>query len=219
MTQVVAAIEPTRILLVRHGETDWNRAQRIQGHIDIALNEVGQAQARKLGQALADEPISAIYASDLNRAHVTAHAVARHQGLELRTEPALRERNYGVFEGLTFAEIETQWPEQAVAWRRRDPEFAPEAGESLVDLVNRVMPAVQAIGERHPGEQVMLVTHGGVIDVIYRAASRMDLSTKRTWELTNTAVNRLLWTPLGLTLVGWGDTRHLDDGSRDELAA
>ncbi len=212
MTAAVAQqpLLATRILLVRHGQTAWNREQRIQGHVDIALNDHGVAQARALAQALADESIDAIYSSDLSRAHATAQAVAEHNRLPLHTEPALRERHYGAFEGLTYADIETQWPEQAQAWRRRDPGFAPNGGESLLDLVARVQPTLQAIAQRHLGEQIMLVTHGGVIDVIYRLASGMDLSAKRTWELTNTAVNRLLWTPENLSLVGWGDARHLE---------
>lgn len=199
----------TRILLVRHGQTAWNRAQRIQGHVDIALNDTGVAQAQALAASMQGEPISAVYSSDLSRAQATAQAVAEHNGLPLHTEPALRERHYGAFEGLTYADIETQWPEQAEAWRRRDPAFAPNGGESLLDLVARVRPALEAIAARHVGEQIMLVTHGGVIDVIYRFASGMDLSAKRTWELTNTAVNRLLWSPQGLTLVAWGDASHL----------
>lgn len=201
----------TRILLVRHGQTSWNQEQRIQGHVDIALNEAGVAQAQALALALHGEPLAAIYSSDLDRAQATARAVAEHNRVVLHTEPALRERHYGAFEGLTYADIETQWPQQAEAWRRRDPAFAPDGGESLLDLVARVKPVLSHIAQRHIGEQIMLVTHGGVIDVIYRFASGMDLSAKRTWELTNTAVNRLLWTRQGLTLVAWGDARHLDD--------
>ena len=201
----------TRILLVRHGETAWNREQRIQGHVDIELNALGQQQAQRLGLALANESLAAIYSSDLQRAHATALAVGQAQGLTPSIQPALRERHYGAFEGLTFSEIEQHWPKQAVAWRARDPQFAPDGGESLLDLWQRVVPAVQALGAAHLGEQIMLVTHGGVIDVLYRAASGMDLSAKRTWDLTNTAVNRLLWTPQGLSLVAWGDTQHLDE--------
>lgn len=204
------ATQSTRILLVRHGQTAWNHDQRIQGHIDIALNAVGQQQAQRLAQSLGDEPMAAVYASDLSRARDTAQAVSEYTGTALYIDPALRERHYGAFEGLTFDDIETQWPEQVQAWRRRDPDFAPDGGESLLDLVERVVPAVHAIARRHAGEQIMLVTHGGVIDVLYRAASGMDLSAKRSWDLTNTAINRLLWTAQGLSLVGWGDVRHLE---------
>jgi probable phosphoglycerate mutase len=208
--------EPTRLLLIRHGETEWNKAQRIQGQIDIALNDTGRLQAQRLGQALAQEPIAAIYASDLDRAQVTAQAVASATGVKLQTDPRLRERHYGAFQGLTYEEIETQWPQQAKSWRERDPEFAPEGGESLLDLYARVLPTLDMLAQRHAGEQIVWVTHGGVIDVLYRAATRQDLTIRRTWDLGNTAINRLLWTQQGLSLVGWGDTAHLLEAARDE---
>jgi probable phosphoglycerate mutase len=216
MTLAKPEPEPTRLLLIRHGETDWNRAQRIQGQIDIALNETGVAQAQRLGQALAGEPIAAIYASDLDRAQVTAQAVSRVSGVALRTDLRLRERHYGAFQGLTYDEIVEQWPQQAQSWRERDPSFAPEGGESLLDLYARVLPALESLASAHSGEQIVWVTHGGVIDVLYRIATRQDLKIHRTWELGNTAINRLLWTPQGLTLVAWGDMAHLSEAARDE---
>ena len=209
-------LEPTRLLLIRHGETEWNKAQRIQGQIDIALNDTGRMQAQRLGQALAQEPIAAIYASDLDRAQVTAQAVASATGVRLQTDARLRERHYGAFQGLTYDEIETQWPQQAKSWRERDPAFAPEGGESLNDLYARVLPTLDTLALRHAGEQIVWVTHGGVIDVLYRAATRQDLTIRRTWDLGNTAINRLLWTQQGLSLVGWGDTAHLSEAARDE---
>jgi probable phosphoglycerate mutase len=173
-------------------------------------------QAQRLGQALAHEPITAIYASDLDRAQVTAQAVANATGVRLQTDTRLRERHYGAFQGLTYDEIETQWPQQAKSWRERDPEFAPEGGESLQDLYARVLPTLDALARRHAGEQIVWVTHGGVIDVLYRAATRQDLTIRRTWDLGNTAINRLLWTQQGLSLVAWGDTAHLMEAARDE---
>lgn len=207
--------QPTRILLVRHGQTDWNQEQRIQGQTDIALNQEGESQARLLAQSLASEPLDAIYASDLGRARATALAVAQRQGRDLRVDGALRERNYGCFEGLRFADIESQWPDLASAWRRRDPHFAPPAAETLLQLRERVIPAVHRIAARHAGEHIMLVTHGGVIDVVYREAAGMDLTQHRTWDLSNTALNRLLWSEQRLAIVAWGDTAHLDSPHAD----
>jgi probable phosphoglycerate mutase len=125
-------MEPTRIIAIRHGETMWNVDTRIQGHLDIPLNETGRKQAERMALALADEPISAIYASDLTRAWETAQYLGRVQGMEVTREEGLRERGFGDFEGKTFAEIEALLPDQSMRWRKRDPEFAPAGGESLI---------------------------------------------------------------------------------------
>ena len=193
---------------------------RIQGHLDIPLNATGQWQARQLGDALAGEAISAIYTSDLLRARKTAQAVADATGAALVDEPGLRERAFGSFQGRTFAEVETEHPEQARRWRQRDPDYAPDGGESLRVLRERVVDTTHRLAARHPGELVLLVTHGGVLDVLYRAATRQDIQAPRTWQLGNAAINRLLWTHgHGLSLVGWADTQHLEHATRDETTA
>ena len=213
-------MEPTRILAIRHGETAWNVDTRLQGHLDIPLNDEGLRQAQHLAQALGQsETIDAIYASDLSRAHITAQAIAQATGHTVSTHPGLRERHFGAFQGRTFAEIEVELPEHAWHWRKRTPEWTPpDGGESLVALRERIVATVDELAARHPGQQVVMVAHGGVLDILYRAATRLDLQAPRTWALTNTAVNRLLWTPQGLSLVGWGDTSHLDALGKDETS-
>ena len=207
----------TRLIAIRHGETAWNVDTRIQGHLDIPLNDTGRWQAQQLARALADEPVAAIYASDLQRAHATAQAVARSTGAPLTTHTGLRERSFGHFQGRTFAEIEAELPEDAHRWRKRDPHYAPEGGESLVTLRERIERTVALLAQQHLGEQVVMVAHGGVLDVLYRLATRQELQAPRTWQLANAAINRLLWTPDGLSLVGWADTQHLDQqAARDE---
>jgi len=208
--------QATRILAIRHGETLWNVDSRIQGYLDIGLNDTGRWQAERLGMALKDEPIAAIYASDLSRAHDTALAVSRHTGVPVQPEPGLRERSFGEFEGRTFAEIEIELPEQAQRWRQRDPTFTPAGGESLLMLEVRVLSVAGRLAAQHPGEQIALFAHGGVMDILYRAATRLDLQAARTWALGNTAINRLLWSPEGFSLVGWADVQHLSDGTLDE---
>ena len=208
--------QATRILAIRHGETLWNVDSRIQGHLDIGLNDTGRWQAERLGMALKEEPIAAIYASDLSRAYDTALAVSRHNGVPVQAEPGLRERSFGEFEGRTFAEIETELPAQAQRWRQRDPAFTPAGGESLLMLEARVLSVAARLAAQHPGEQIALFAHGGVMDILYRAATRLDLQAARTWALGNTAVNRLLWSPEGFSLVGWADVQHLNDGALDE---
>ena len=212
-------MQATRIVAIRHGETAWNVDTRIQGHLDIPLNTTGLWQADQVARALADEPITAIYTSDLKRAHATAQAVARSTGAPLTTHTGLRERSFGHFQGRTFAEIEAELPEDAHRWRKRDPHYAPEGGESLNSLRTRIDNTVHRLAARHPGELVVLVAHGGVLDVIYRLATGQEIQAPRTWQLANAAINRLLWTPQGLSLVGWADTQHLDNAARDETTA
>ncbi len=200
----------TRIIAIRHGETAWNVDTRIQGHLDIPLNDTGLWQARQVAHALAGEPIAAVYTSDLQRAHATAQAVATATGAPLTTDLGLRERSFGHFQGRTFAQIEAELPDDARRWRKRDPHYAPDGGESLMSLRERIARTVTALAARHVGEQVVMVAHGGVLDVLYRLATRQDIQAPRTWQLANAAINRLLWTEDGLSLVGWADTQHLD---------
>lgn len=215
-------VAPVRITAVRHGETAWNVDTRIQGQIDIGLNARGQWQAQQLGAALAEHGLNHIYTSDLSRAHHTALAIAAHAGIAPHTvalHTGLRERAFGVFEGRTHAEIEAQWPQDALRWRQRVPDWAPQGGESPLQLRQRVEQTVAHIAARHPGEHIALVAHGGVLDMLYRLATGQEVNAVRTWELGNCAINRLLWTPEGLTLVGWADTAHLEAAARDETTA
>jgi len=209
----------TRIIAVRHGETAWNVDTRLQGHMDIALNTKGVWQARQVAQALSHETVDVVYASDLIRAWETAKAVSQATGAPLVAEPGLRERKFGTFEGRTYAEISAQWPEQSELWRKRVPDWAPPGGESLATMRERVGRTVDALAAQHIGGQIVLVAHGGVLDMLYRLATGQELQAPRSWHLGNAAINRLLWTPDGLTLVGWADTHHLEEVSLDEISA
>lgn len=207
----------TRLIAIRHGETAWNRASRIQGHIDIPLNDVGRWQAERAGQAVAGEDVQAIYSSDLQRAHDTARAIARASGLSVSLDQGLRERHFGELEGLTQAEIAARWPDQAVRWRERDPSYGPVGGETLQAFYDRCTQALRRLAHRHLGQTVVVVAHGGVLDCFYRAANGVELSAPRSWTIGNATLNRLLYTPDGLTLLGWADDRHLDnEGGLDE---
>jgi probable phosphoglycerate mutase len=201
--------EATRILAIRHGQTAWNADSRIQGHTDIALDDTGLWQAERLAQALADEELDMLYSSDLARARQTAAPLAARKGLTLRTDTGLRERGFGEFEGLSFAQIEQRWPEQAVAWRRRDPEFGARGGEVLRDFRDRVVATVDRLAMAHRGQCIVLVTHGGVLDLLYREATRLALDAPRSWQVANAGINRLLHSGAGLVLVGWADVGHL----------
>lgn len=207
----------TRVLAIRHGETAWNVDARIQGQLDIPLNELGRWQAARVAQTLAGETIDAIYTSDLQRARQTAQPIADAMGLPLGLEQGLRERRFGAFEGLLYPEIQARWPDGAKRWSTREPAYAPEGGgESLIDFYARVVDTASRLAAAHAGQSIVLVAHGGVMDCLYRAATRVDLQQHRSWKLVNAALNRLLYTPDGFTLVGWNDVGHLEPDTRDE---
>ena len=208
--------EATRLVVLRHGETQWNATQRIQGQIDAPLNERGLWQATRLAQALRAEGLSRIYSSDLQRARCTDEAVAAASGLApVSLDPALRERAFGSFEGLTYAEVEQRWPDEALRWRQREAGFAPGGGETLEGFYDRCVPAAAAIAARYPGETIALVAHGGVLDCLYRAATGLSLQAPRSWQLGNATINRLLWHGEGFVLVGWNDDGHLQDAPQE----
>lgn len=209
----------TRIVAIRHGETDWNVDTRIQGQLDIALNGKGQEQARRLGRALADEALDVVYSSDLQRALHTASEIAERAGAPMVVEPSLRERAFGTFEGLTWADIERDHPKASRSWRKRDADFGPPGGETLADFFARAVNAIAALAERHRGQHIAVVTHGGVLDALYRASARIELAAPRTWQLRNASINRVLHGEHGFSLVGWGDVMHLEDEAREEGSA
>ena len=208
----------TQLLLIRHGETAWNAEHRIQGQLDIPLSPLGVLQSARLAECLANEPIDAVYSSRQSRAWLTAAPLAARLGLEVIAEPRLRERSFGIFEGLTLDEIAERYPPEFKKWRERDPAWRPEGGESGQQLIDRVLSAVSDIGVKHPRQTVVLVSHGGVLDVLYRAARLLEWHAPREHQMLNAAVNRLTTsaTPLQLSIERWGDVAHLQE-SRDEL--
>ncbi len=208
--------EPTRLFVLRHGQTAWNAQLRIQGHLDMPLNAVGRWQATRLAAALQGEELAAVYSSDLSRARETAEPLARLMQLPVVTDEQLRERAFGHFEGQTFEDIETTWPDDAARWRQRDPSFGPGGGERLLDFYERSVSVATRLAQCHPGQAIALVAHGGVLDCLYRAALGIELQAPRSWPVANAAINRLLWTPQGLSMVGWHDAAHLEGVPGDE---
>ena len=158
----------TRILLARHGETDWNRVGRWQGHVDQPLNETGREQAAELGRRLNGRGIVAIYASDLRRASETATIVGVELGIEVVQDPALREIDVGSWSGLTRSEVAERFPEGYARWQTGE---IGHDGETREQLGARVIPAVERIAHAHPGDTVLVVTHGGVVRTLLRHAT------------------------------------------------
>ncbi|MBI3947257.1 MAG: histidine phosphatase family protein [Armatimonadetes bacterium] len=156
----------TRIFLVRHGETEWNVARRIQGQVDVPLNEGGRRQAECLAGALAGAALAAIYASDLSRAVETAEAIAAPHGLTVIREPALRELGFGKWEGLDESEVQARYPEAYRGWREDSLRHRPPGGETIPELRTRVAAVYRGVLRAHAGQSVLLVAHGGPIRVL-----------------------------------------------------
>lgn len=203
----------TELLVIRHGETDWNRQHRFQGQIDVPLNDTGLAQAERLAQHLHDEPLDVIVTSDLQRAQATAEAVARHRRHAPRLLPlpeALwREQGFGVLEGLDVPTIRSQHPELWQQWLRHEADYALPGGESNRMFHARVMRALQALLAAHAGQRVAVFSHGGVLDMLWRTAQGQSLTGPRSCEIPNTGINRLRWDGGTLRIVQWAQADHL----------
>ena len=210
-------MQSTHIIAIRHGETDWNALGRYQGQTDIPLNEAGLAQAKQAAAFLRDKTIHAIYTSNLSRASQTALEIAQLRNEELGIIPELREQHYGVFQGLTGAQVKERWPDAHQKWHDRVPEFGPEGGETRNEFKERCINALKQVAMQHPGEVLAVVCHGGVLDCLYREAAKLPMDVTRTWSLENAAMNHLRYDENGFSLVDWGNISHLDQVGRDEM--
>ena len=200
----------TRICFVRHGETDWNVELRMQGQIDLALNARGEAQAAAVGRYFERGCVDALYSSDLLRARQTAQPIAQALGLAAVFVPELRERHFGRCEGLTFAEIEARYGEDARAIVSRDPDYVSPGGESRTQHVARVLACVAELVERHGGQTIVVVTHGGVLDVVYRRVHGLPPEAPRDYPIPNAGINWVRIDDGAWALDSWGETAHLE---------
>ena len=200
----------TDFIFIRHGETDWNRQQRFQGQIDIALNELGHTQAQRLGERLAGEPTDHLISSDLQRAQQTAAPLAAAWQTAPTLMPGLREQCFGVLEGLDVPTIKARHPDLWTQWLEHRADFALPGGESLRQFHTRVVDAVKALADAHPGRRVTVVTHGGVLDMLWRTAHGLPLDGLRRCDIPNTGLNHLRWRQGTLDIVRWADASHLD---------
>jgi 2,3-bisphosphoglycerate-dependent phosphoglycerate mutase len=202
-------MESTRILLVRHGETDWNASGRIQGHSDTPLNAAGRLQARRAAQRLAREPIRALYSSDLARAFETAAIIGAPLGLTVVASPQLRERRYGEWEGLTSAEIQAHYPEQFAIWRARSTDFAPPQGETRNEILTRALAELQTIARRHVREMVVVVSHGGLCYVLINHILGSVDADRREFTIGNASIHTLDVTGNQWSVISMNETAHL----------
>jgi probable phosphoglycerate mutase len=196
--------------MVRHGETAWNAEGRVQGQLDIPLNDVGRAQARATAEALAGHDFTAIYCSDLMRVRQTAEPSAKRLALPVSYMAELRERHYGMFETLTYVEVREKFPEQYARFRDKDPDFDFEGGETLRGFNERSLKAVTGLIERHAGEQILVFTHGGVLEMVYRHARAVGLSSPRDFEIPNAGINWFEVTAEEWKVWTWAEIAHLE---------
>jgi broad specificity phosphatase PhoE len=202
----------TTVILARHGETGWNATGRIQGHGDSPLTALGLEQGRRVAERLAGEKIAAVYASTSTRARDTGELIAAPHGLSVQLVEDLRERSYGSYEGLTVAEIAAREPAALSAWLAHPnrEQLAAPGGESQPQLSARVMPALREIVVRHPGETVVVATHGGPIkSAVFAILSIPLIAWDLTW-VSNGSLTVLRGTPDKLRVACFNDTCHLD---------
>jgi probable phosphoglycerate mutase len=221
-------MQTTELLIVRHGETPWNTEKRIQGWRDIALNATGQQQAQQLAEHLhrhhndGQQIIHGIYSSDLARAKETAAAVAQRLNLPMTLDSGIRERNYGVLEGVLFHKMHEQHPEIADIWASREPDGIIPGAETLRAFHARVGQAIALIATKHVGERIVIVTHGGAMDILWRIATGSDIRAPRNAPLLNASVNRIQAThahpSIEWSLLEWGNVAHLKQSGHDITA-
>ena len=198
--------------LVRHGETDFNRELRFQGHLDAPLNALGLRQAQRLGEHLGAQGALPLVASDLLRTRQTAEPLATQWQTQALPDALWREQSFGVIEGLNLDEVRERHPEVVQGWRRHDPDFAPEGGESRRQFHARIMQAVQALlaqSARAGWSSAVVVSHGGVLDMIYRSATGQSLAGPRECLIPNVGLSHVRTDGERFEIVQWAQTEHL----------
>ncbi|KNZ71191.1 phosphoglycerate mutase [Thermincola ferriacetica] len=199
-----------RIYLVRHGETNWNKSLKYQGHKDVPLNDEGKKQAEKIGLRLAKEKIDAVYSSDLSRARETAAAIARHHNKQVITLREFRETNFGCWEGLTYVEIVAAYEEVMLNWRKNPWQTKIPGGECLEEVVNRTNGMFWQLVEKHAGENIVIVAHGGTNRTIIAGILGMDFNDYWKLKQDNVCLNIIeVFPEKRAILCALNDTSHL----------
>jgi probable phosphoglycerate mutase len=209
----------TRFCLVRHGETDWNAERRLQGHTDIELNTRGLAQATQMARALKNMnfEFDVLYTSDLQRARQTAKAIESLYSVSAIGHSALRERNLGALQGLTLNEAPHIEPDLWQAHLSRDIHQEMRGGESILQFSSRIKFALDEIQKSHAGKTILLVSHGGALDMMYRIASNQALDSEKVVAVPNASLNWISHDGLSWKVENWADTSHLDSLALDNL--
>ncbi len=199
----------TEIWLIRHGETEWNVQQRFQGHSDSPLTPTGVLQAEAVAERMRHEEFDQFYCSDLKRTQDTAQAVVRTTGKSFQTDPRIREKNLGVFEGMTVPEIKEQYLDLYIDFKTQGARFVVPEGESTQQLQDRAMACLEALHEQHPGERIVCVTHGGTIRAILKHTLGLSLDSPTRFTINNTSVHQLIRKGDFWVVQRMCDTEHL----------
>ena len=208
----------TQFIVVRHGETAWNAEGRIQGHLNSPLNDEGLAQAVLVGNRLAHEKFDALYSSDLGRTLQTAQPLVDRTHKPAINEPRLRERHLGVFQGLTGVECERAHPADYARFKTRDPDHVVPEGESVRQMFTRVAGVFNDLAGKHSGQRIVVVTHGGVLDALYRLVNQMPLELPRNFPVFNASLNFVSCENQRWSMKSWGDIAHLTrDAALDDF--
>ncbi|MGA2793410.1 MAG: histidine phosphatase family protein [Roseiarcus sp.] len=202
-------VTATQFILVRHGETAWNREGRIQGHLDSPLNADGIAQARTLAERLRMESFAALISSDLGRARRTAQYISMRTGHTVIVDTRLRERQYGIFEGLTRSEAKSVYPDVYARYEDESVTYAIPGGESAEECFLRNLECLQELADRYPDRRIVVVTHGGVLDGLYRHVMGLPHVGSRAFAIVNASLNRFTYENDVWRLDRWGDVGHL----------
>ncbi|MFP5484063.1 MAG: histidine phosphatase family protein [Gammaproteobacteria bacterium] len=206
----------TELILIRHGETDWNRELRFQGQVDVPLNATGHEQARRLARRLTEEAVAAdhLVSSDLVRTRQTAApvlgALLPQLHIDTLTDPGLREQDFGLVDGMRVQDIKDQHPEAWAQWLRFQADGGMPGGETTRQFHTRVMAALHRLAQQHAGQTLVVVTHGGVLDMVWRTARGLGLEGPRQSDIPNAALNRVRLRGDAIDILHWADTRHLD---------
>ena len=200
----------TRLTVIRHGETEWNTQNRFQGHLDSKLTALGIKQAEAIADGLRGETFDVIYSSDLERAKHTAKTIAGYLNMKVYTEPDLREINLGVMQGLIKDDFILKYPEVITNFHA-DPVYVIPNGESKQQFYDRITGVLEKIIKKHKDHSILLVAHGGVLDIMIRYTFEIPLNVKRNFSLYNASINRFTVNNGEWKLESWGETSHMRD--------
>lgn len=207
----------TRIILIRHGETEWNALGLYQGQLNSPLTDEGRQQAVALAARLDNAPIDALYASDLDRTQETAAPLVATSSLELSIDPRLRERHYGIFQGLDKTSVAKLHPEAYAGHHSGDPDFQIPEGESTRQFYKRVTGCLEDLAAHHPDQQIAIVTHGGFIALAIKYVLGLSLDSERRFVMSNTSYNLITRSDKGWMLHTLGDISHLQNDGQDDI--